>query len=175
MSRHGGINRRMTDGERFDLAVNGIFDKRLTFDQLTRKKRKRESCRTTSRRRDATKSLQRQTSILRSVLSKPSSAAFAEIFYFSAFPRDEVLWIKQDLRVSFFDTDPPFVSLFEMKVTCGKITAVGLKTGHLHKNSALLCSAFQFFTGWIHHFALILSRGFLTMAGLSPLSLAEGC
>lgn len=30
-------NRTMTDGERFDLAVRGIFGKRLTFDQLTGK------------------------------------------------------------------------------------------------------------------------------------------
>jgi transposase-like protein len=28
-------NRKMTDGERFDLAVKGVFGKRLTFDQLT--------------------------------------------------------------------------------------------------------------------------------------------
>ena len=30
-------NRRMTDGERFSMAVDGIAGKRLTFDQLTRK------------------------------------------------------------------------------------------------------------------------------------------
>jgi transposase-like protein len=30
-------NRKMTDGERFDLAVKGVFGKRLTFDQLTGK------------------------------------------------------------------------------------------------------------------------------------------
>jgi transposase-like protein len=30
-------NRRMTDGERFSVAVSGIFGKRLTFDQLTGK------------------------------------------------------------------------------------------------------------------------------------------
>jgi transposase-like protein len=31
-------NRRMTDAERFDIAVKGIVGKRLTFDQLTGKK-----------------------------------------------------------------------------------------------------------------------------------------
>ena len=30
-------NRRMTDAERFDLAVKGIVGKRLTFDELTGK------------------------------------------------------------------------------------------------------------------------------------------
>ncbi len=30
-------NRRMTDSERFSLAVDGIVGKRLTFDQLTGK------------------------------------------------------------------------------------------------------------------------------------------
>jgi len=30
-------NRKMTDGERFDVAVKGIVGKRLTFDQLTGK------------------------------------------------------------------------------------------------------------------------------------------
>jgi len=30
-------NRRMTDAERFDLAVKGIVGKRITFDQLTGK------------------------------------------------------------------------------------------------------------------------------------------
>ena len=30
-------NRKLTDGERFDIAVRGIFGKRLTFDQLTGK------------------------------------------------------------------------------------------------------------------------------------------
>ena len=30
-------NRKMTDGERFDLAVKGIIGKRVTFDQLTGK------------------------------------------------------------------------------------------------------------------------------------------
>jgi hypothetical protein len=30
-------NRKMTDAERFDLAVKGIVGKRLTFDQLTGK------------------------------------------------------------------------------------------------------------------------------------------
>jgi transposase-like protein len=30
-------NRKLTDGERFDIAVKGIFGKRLTFDQLTGK------------------------------------------------------------------------------------------------------------------------------------------
>ena len=30
-------NRRMTDSERFDIAVKGIVGKRLTFDQLTGK------------------------------------------------------------------------------------------------------------------------------------------
>jgi len=30
-------NRKLTDGERFSLAVSGIVGKRLTFDQLTGK------------------------------------------------------------------------------------------------------------------------------------------
>lgn len=30
-------NRKMTDGERFSMAVSGIVGKRLTFDQLTGK------------------------------------------------------------------------------------------------------------------------------------------
>jgi hypothetical protein len=30
-------NRKMTDAERFDIAVRGIVGKRLTFDQLTGK------------------------------------------------------------------------------------------------------------------------------------------
>jgi hypothetical protein len=30
-------NRKMTDGERFGMAISGIVGKRLTFDQLTGK------------------------------------------------------------------------------------------------------------------------------------------
>jgi len=30
-------NRKLTDGERFSMAVSGVVGKRLTFDQLTRK------------------------------------------------------------------------------------------------------------------------------------------
>jgi hypothetical protein len=36
-------NRRMTDAERFDIAVKGIVGKRLTFDQLTGKDRESAS------------------------------------------------------------------------------------------------------------------------------------
>ncbi|MBK5293326.1 MAG: IS1595 family transposase [Acidobacteriia bacterium] len=37
-------NRRMTDAERFDLAVKGIVGKRLTFDQLTGKQMDAQTC-----------------------------------------------------------------------------------------------------------------------------------
>ena len=37
-------NRKMTDGERFDIAVRGVFGKRLTFDQLTGKQPDYATC-----------------------------------------------------------------------------------------------------------------------------------
>ena len=37
-------NRKMTDAERFDLAVKGIVGKRLTFDQLTGKVADCQTC-----------------------------------------------------------------------------------------------------------------------------------
>jgi ISXO2 transposase-like protein len=36
-------NRKMTDAERFDMAVKGIVGKRLTFDQLTGKQQEHSS------------------------------------------------------------------------------------------------------------------------------------
>ena len=37
MTTHRCNNRKLTDGERFSMAVSGIVGKRLTFDELTGK------------------------------------------------------------------------------------------------------------------------------------------